>query len=210
MTKEDVKISPQLGQVIERWPHDQKLALGHMLAARATDFKKAYDIGGPVEFVKAFYEMFDKTMASARAKQGEDVSCKKGCHLCCRQNVDVSEPEVLLIVEFCKENNIPIPKERLLSQLKYGIKEVARTEEGWCVFLKGKECGIYDVRPMACRKYLVASPPEMCDVVAFPSEIFRVSVVVYTTVEIEAAAFFSVVDTVKAGRMPQLLLPYSK
>jgi Fe-S-cluster containining protein len=209
MTIKDVKLTPEIAHAFDHWSRDQKNALGSMVAARGTEFKIAYD-RDPLEFVKTFYEMFDKTVEAAKSKWPGKVSCKKGCHLCCRQNVDISEPEALLIVEFCKKNNIPIRKERLLRQLLYDIKDLARSEDGWCVFLKGKECGIYKVRPLACRKYFVVSPPEMCDVVAFPSEKFKVHIAVFTMPEIEASAFFSVVDAVKAGRMPQLLLPYSK
>ena len=158
--------------------------------------------------MKAFYEAFDEL----QAEKVEGVSCRKGCHFCCRINVTISQDEAAVIAQYCKVHNISISKEYLEEQLRYGWKEIASTPAGWCAFLKNGQCSIYSARPMACRKYHVASAPELCDTVRFPSsEGHRVSIPVFTVPEIEASAFYAVVDKVgKSGRLPEMLLPFSK
>jgi hypothetical protein len=32
-----------------------------------------------------------------------------------------------------------------------------------CPFLENENCGIYSIRPLACREYLVTSPPALCE-----------------------------------------------
>lgn len=191
-------------------PDEQHDALLDILKVRTAYFRSLYAQGTPQEFVLGFYEMFDEILADHKVKAGP-ISCKRGCFNCCRQNVDVSPGEVLVIVDFCKQHGIDIPKGYLQEQLKYGALQVARSSVGWCTFLKDGECSIYEVRPAACRAYHVASPPDRCDPVKFPSSHFNVSVVVWTLPEVDLSAFYAVMDKDhKSGRMPQLLLPYSK
>lgn len=207
-TKEGVTTTEALGQVIAEFTADQHDMALAMVAERTAYFRHCIEQVGPVEFVKAFYEAFDETIQPF-AKSG--TSCKRGCHFCCRQNVTISEAEALVIVEYCQEHGIDMPREYFLEQLKYGWKEVASTIVGWCAFLKNGECSIYPARPLACRKYYVASPPEQCDVITYPADKFNVGVMIYTIPEIEASAFWAVVDKKgSAGRLPEVLLPYSK
>src|SRR4051812_7667640 len=208
MKDKSITATTGLSQVIEKWPPKEHDAVLRMVEDRTNQLREYYKIGSPVEFVNAFYEAFDEAVASVKT----GVSCKWGCHLCCRQNVNIYEDEAKTIVEYCKEHDISIPKEYLGEQLKYGWREVAKTEVGWCTFLKNGECSIYPVRPLACRNYHVASPPELCDTVKFPSdEGHRVSICVFTIPEIEASAFSGVmVDKGESGRMAEMLLPYSK
>lgn len=207
-TANSVTATKDLGQVIEKFPPEQQNAVLRMLDARAAYFRHAYEEGGPLAFVKGFYDAFDEAIAPLAKGQ---TSCKKGCHFCCRQNVQISEAEAMVIVEYCEVNGIDIPRQYLLEQLKYGWREVASADVGWCVFLKDGECSIYPARPLACRKYYVATPPEKCDVIKYPSDKFNVGVIIFTLPEIEASAFWSVVDKKgKSGRLPELLLPYSK
>ncbi len=197
-----------LSNVIENWPPLQHDAALRMVEDRTAELRRYYKYGGSADFVKAFYEAFDEALA----QKIEGVSCKKGCHFCCRQNVSIYKDEAAVIAEYCQDNDISIPKARLEEQLKYGWKEVAKAEAGWCIFLKGGACSIYPVRPMGCRKYHVASPPELCDTVKYPSdEGHRVAVAVFTLPEIEASAFYGVLaDKGKPGRLPEMLLAYSK
>lgn len=171
--------------------------------------RNAYNEGGPIEFIKAFYEVFDETLAEAT--RSTLLSCGKGCHACCRQNVTIWEDEAAVIADYCKEHGIDIPRAYLEEHLKYGWKEVARTEVGWCVFLKDGLCSIYPVRPLACRKYLVVSHPDKCDTVKYPPPNNVVAVATFTIPEVDASAFYGVMaDKGKCGRLPELLLPYSK
>jgi Fe-S-cluster containining protein len=207
-TKQGVTATAELQRVIENWPpleHDYVL---RSVEARTAEFVALYEKHGPVEFVKAFYDLFADVMSEQKVLP----SCSKGCHFCCRRNVQIWPAEAAAIAEFCQDYDIPIPREHLERQLKHGWKEVAKTDDGWCVFLKNGECSIYDARPLSCRKYLVASRPEMCDTVKYPADQgHRVQVIVLTVPEIEASAFCAVMSRkAKADRLPQLLLPYSK
>lgn len=207
-----VTATDALRQVIEQWPPKEHDAVLHFVEERGHQLKGFYELCSPVEFVRAFQEAFDETLADVKARDKSPVSCKKGCFFCCRQNVTVWDAEAALIAEYCEEKGIEIPKAYLEQQLKHGWKEVAQTEVGWCVFLKGGECSIYPVRPLMCRKYHVASPPELCDTVKYPaSKGHRVAVSVYTLPEIEASAFAGVLEGKhNYGRMPEMLLPYAK
>lgn len=207
-TEQGIIATKEFGQIIGNMSaedHDQVL---HILQFRTQMFCVLYEQDGPVEFVKAFYEIFDETIEDTMRVQ---ASCKKGCHFCCRQNVEVSEAEVAVIVEFLKEHGINISRNYLMEQLKYGRKEVSRTEVGWRTFLKDGECSIYPVRPLACRSYHVVSVPELCDTVKYPPPENRVIRAIWTVPELEVSAFYGAMkEKCKTGRLPALLLPHSK
>lgn len=208
MKDKGVKITDELGQVIRNWPPDQHDAVLLMIEKRTGYFRHKLKKGGVVEFVKAWQQAFDEI----QAEKVTGVSCKRGCHLCCRINVTIWEAEAELIADFCRQHDIPISKDYLQEQLKYGWREVAKTDVGWCIFLKDGECSIYEVRPLACRKYHVVSAPELCDTVKFPADQgFNVSVAVFTLPEIDASAYCGVMSEIgKSGRLAEMLLPYSK
>ena len=212
MSTQGVTATDMLQQVIERLPPAEHDAVLNFIVERATELKGFYDQGSPMEFVQAYYEAFDETLAQVMARDSQPVSCRRGCHFCCRQNVTIWDAEAELIANYCKEKGIPISKAYLEQQLRYGWREVAQEDCARCVFLKDGECSIYPVRPLMCRKYHVVSPPELCDPVKYPaSEGHTVAVSVHTLPEIEASAFAGVmVDKHKYGRLPEMLLPYSK
>ena len=189
--------------------HDQVL---RMVEARTAYLGHMYSLGEPKEFVKAFYEAFDECLAEVKERDKNPISCRKGCYFCCGQSVTIWAAEAELIAEWCKEHGIDIAKAYLREQLKYDWKELALQEARWCVFLKAGECSIYPVRPLCCRKYHVASAPELCDTVKYPSSKgYKVAICVYTLPEIEASAFTAALSKKgKGGRMPEMLLPYSK
>jgi len=213
MNEKGITGTSALAEIIANWPaseHDKALRI---LEARTSYFRAMLKTGTMTEFMKAFYESLDDTIAQSIARdKGTAISCKKGCHFCCRQSVVISAGEAELIAEYCKERGINIPKDYLEEQLKYDWKEIAVKDVGWCVFLKGGECSIYPVRPLACRKYFVASPPEQCDTVKFPSSKgHRVAVAVYTWPEIEASAFAALMsERGKSRRLPEMLMKYAK
>jgi len=135
-----------------------------------------------------------------------DISCKKGCSHCCHLNVQLSEDEALLIAEYCKESHIPIDRSYLLMQLSVSKEEIWKYPFSACVFLKDGLCSIYEVRPSACRCFMVVSPPQYCDTkkespfqpvfsIAAKAELLNYVIM-------EAAG--------KMDRLPALLLPYSQ
>jgi Fe-S-cluster containining protein len=120
-------------------------------------------------------------------KQGEPVSCKKGCGACCRQLVPIPEVEARRIRELVE--SMPEPRrseirgrfaEALRRLDQGGLLEKLRSRMAWtagqgqkmgmeyfglrvpCPFLEEESCSIHADRPLACREYMVSSPPEHC------------------------------------------------
>jgi Fe-S-cluster containining protein len=119
---------------------------------------------------------------------GSPISCRAGCGACCRQMVPVSLFEAEALVEWMRS----LPEERqaelaerfhrALSSLRdTGVIDKILNSE-WvleeertmqlaidyfhahvaCPFLENESCSIHPMRPLACREYLVVSPPELC------------------------------------------------
>jgi Fe-S-cluster containining protein len=118
---------------------------------------------------------------------GKPVSCRAGCGACCRQLVPISEPEALHIAELVESlppDQAAAVRERFraaLEALGPGLVERLRDTAGLktiddrreigleyfraavpCPFLEDESCSIHELRPLACREYLVSSPAENC------------------------------------------------
>ena len=118
---------------------------------------------------------------------GRPVSCAKGCGACCRQLVPVAHAEARRLAALIDE--LPEPrrsrvKERFAEAARRvaegGLLEALEGRGEWgrgdaagiglqyfrlgvaCPFLEDEACSIYEERPIACREYLVTSPPERC------------------------------------------------
>lgn len=198
-----------LVQMIKHWPKEQFAIFQRMVKGRFEEFMAVLKANGVGNFVKEFYEVFDDAVVQEKTL----VSCSKGCHFCCRQNVHVYKGEAAVIAEYCREHGIEIPKSYLAQQMKYGWRELAQTEVGWCVFLKNGECSIYPVRPIACRNYFVVSNPKLCDVIAYPPEKgHRVMSKVLVMPLMLSVAFGGVMQERKdeGGTLSEMMLPYSK
>ena len=119
---------------------------------------------------------------------GSPVSCRAGCGACCRQMVPVSlfEAEALMnwlrTLSDAQRSEIESRFHRALSALRdSGVIEKI-VDGDWanaegpatqlaidyfhagvaCPFLENENCSIHPIRPLACREYLVTSPPELC------------------------------------------------
>jgi Fe-S-cluster containining protein len=120
-------------------------------------------------------------------KQGQKISCKKGCGACCRWMVPISEVEARRIRELVE--SFPEPRRsQVLSRFaealrrfdQAGLLDQLRTRAQWsdadykrievryflqgiaCPFLEDESCSIYPDRPVTCREFLVTSPAEKC------------------------------------------------
>jgi Fe-S-cluster containining protein len=120
-------------------------------------------------------------------KEGKKISCKKGCGACCRQLVPISEVEARRIAEVVDE--LPEPRRTEVRSRfaaarqrldEAGLLQRLQERSQWqrddlrtigleyfrlgvaCPFLEEESCSIYQDRPVACREYLVTSPPEHC------------------------------------------------
>jgi Fe-S-cluster containining protein len=143
------------------------------------------------ELLPVLYDLDDAAVRLAEAEAGRDgkeISCRAGCAACCRQLIPVSPHEARRIAQIVAalpddrrreiENRFEhvlseLERENLLPQLAAADQiepEADRAELGHayfdlrldCPFLENERCSIYADRPMACREYVVTSPPEHC------------------------------------------------
>jgi Fe-S-cluster containining protein len=143
--------------------------------------------------------------------EGRTVSCRAGCGACCRQLVPIAEAEARRIrdlVEAMPEPRRSLVRSRFAEALRRfadaGLLETLRQTDILdeernrqagldyfrqhiaCPFLEDESCSIHPDRPIACREYLVTSPPEHC---AEPTKDNVVGVVLPTHVWTAVARF---------------------
>ena len=111
--------------------------------------------------IKEVYKAIDTYFDNAPEENKKEIQCKAGCTACCFIDVDISEDEAAIIVNYCNENGIEIDREYLMRQAAVGRKTYSPLSR--CVFLKDNLCSIYPVRPIACRKHWVKTDPSLCD-----------------------------------------------
>ena len=119
--------------------------------------------------------------------EGYTVSCKAGCGACCRQLVPISEIEARNLSDLV--DAMPEPRQSeirrrfdeaikkfeevdMLEPLRDPNKFTDKTMRDLgiayfavgvpCPFLEEESCSIHPDRPLACREYLVTTPPENC------------------------------------------------
>ena len=73
------------------------------------------------------------------------VHCDNCRALCCR----------LTVVLMPQDQAVPA---HLIEIDPAGLRVMARGNDGFCVALKDNQCGIYEQRPQACRRFLMAGP----------------------------------------------------
>lgn len=154
--------------------------------------------------IKAFYDLIDENIENITPDIKAKIKCKKGCSYCCHIPVTISKAEADYIGYFCKTNNIAISKKYLKKQLQTTEENIAYTSHSACVFLQNQICSIYPARPFNCRAYLIFSDPLMCNVKAGkarPEGYFDYNI---------GAIISGVFSKSKPGRLPEMLLPYSK
>ncbi|HEX4030072.1 MAG TPA: YkgJ family cysteine cluster protein [Terracidiphilus sp.] len=126
--------------------------------------------------------------AEEAERAGSPISCRAGCGACCRQLVPLNIFEAEALTDWMRS----LPEEqqsalaqrfhRALSALRdagvidkilnseHVIEEQPITQLAVdyfhagvaCPFLENESCAIHPIRPLACREYLVVSPPELC------------------------------------------------
>lgn len=128
------------------------------------------------ERMLVFYEAVDKSIAETISdfkKMKNPIRCEKGCSFCCYINVDISMDEGEAIVDHLGEDKIATIKNEIKTrkdQCKENYFEVPY-EQRKCLFLENNLCSIYPIRPLVCRKYLVASDPNDCNFKDGPKEV---------------------------------------
>jgi len=152
----------------------------------------------PAEIVHSIYTAVDSAMARHNVEQ--PVSCKKGCAFCCKMNVDVTPFEAMVILCFVRKHAIAINLEYLQAQAKIPKGMLTFTPGlSACVFLQqDNTCGIYPVRPLACRKYVVKNPPEKCDGEKYPNGMQDV------LIDVDIEILVSALDNFQNGQIDSL------
>lgn len=135
---------------------------------------------------------FENAIVGRLAEEAElartPISCKAGCGACCRQLVPLNIFEAEALTDWM--HSLPEEQQaalaarfhRSLSALRdagvidkilnseHVIEEEPTTQLAIdyfhagvaCPFLENENCSIHPIRPLACREYLVVSPPELC------------------------------------------------
>ena len=135
--------------------------LSHEINAAREEIQKAP--AGPPR-AKKLQQLVDDEIA-----QGDniEVSCKKGCSACCHMEVEITNYEAEILKSLVQAGH-PIDRDRLQQQSTRAVqdplwREGVRNATNRCVFLdKDGACGIYENRPVMCRRHSVTSPPENC------------------------------------------------
>ncbi len=173
-------------------PQRDNLSTGRLVlvvAGEPIDFELTVP-AGPVgiedvlPIFKGLSNLFTEWAVARVEKEGRTISCRAGCGACCRQLVPVSASEAHALAHLV--DSMPEPRKSLLRQKFYNALE-AFAEGGLldrlsgsggddryalgmeyfrkgvaCPFLEDEACSIHSDRPLACREYLVTSPPQHC------------------------------------------------
>jgi Fe-S-cluster containining protein len=100
-------------------------------------------------------QMVERTPSEARP------ACSAGCAFCCAIPVAVSPPEALYIAACLQETLSAEAQVDMRTRLRTRVEERQgwTVDERWarkrfCIFLRDdRQCGIYPIRPLACRGY---------------------------------------------------------
>lgn len=106
-----------------------------------------------------FYRRMDQAL-SAEELQGVTPACKPGCAYCCHYHVYVFAPEALAIAEHLLTKSAAM-RDVIIEKLSANATQIANLSVNEhlqtniaCAFLSPQNtCGIYEVRPWACRKH---------------------------------------------------------
>ncbi|MEN8116062.1 MAG: YkgJ family cysteine cluster protein [Bacteroidota bacterium] len=106
-------------------------------------------------------DSFIESLLEFANRQGQLISCKKGCEWCCHQPVFAMDYELAYLNQFIQKNMsrrglTEINKRANEKQKKLDAleKEDLLNSKYPCPLLKDGSCLAYEARPMACRIYL--------------------------------------------------------
>lgn len=128
--------------------------------------------------LKMFYQAIETEL------KDEESVCKKGCHYCCYQSVELFSVEIKEITKFIRDilptavkqqlkknirewmdiyndyvMNIPDPT---IEDITVKLNEVLAENEISCPFLIQNKCSIYSRRPIACRTHFESKDLQKC------------------------------------------------
>jgi len=101
------------------------------------------------------YRRTDKIIREDLASSKRKIACKEGCSACCKNiKVPINKVEMAGISWFIVDNLKREARMRIIDEL-----EKTDRDEGSCPFLIDTKCGIYAVRPLACRTFYLHGEP---------------------------------------------------
>lgn len=192
-----MRVTEQLAELFQTKGRDEQGAMLEALEHYVGEFRRVEREQRPSTGARAFATHEAMTVwiaqAVARPPGGAVVQCRRGCASCCRLLITVFPDEAALALDAAREAGLELDRDRLHRQAAartVGAWRALSREDRTCVFLQGDECGIYEHRPSACRKYAVASPRELCDTDQHPGT--EVAMVVSGMAEIITSAAVTV------------------
>lgn len=90
------------------------------------------------------FTVIDASVSQAITAKRIPPACSKGCSACCYQKIPLTIIEALAIKESLRAAR---------SEKNFAPRN--QTNKNSCPFLIDGSCGIYEVRPIACRRYVV-------------------------------------------------------
>lgn len=171
----------------------------------ADQIRKHWDtVQKRISSVHAIHKLIDEEVARQPADRLAMVKCHKGCAHCCHIQVIITKAEAELLYQLCIEDGLPIDRAYLERQEHLGKHDYNKGIDNRCHFLNEQnECSVYEYRPAACRKYLVATDPELCNTVTHPYG--EVASLFLASTEVMTQGLF-MVDRDEGGTLPQQLL----
>ncbi len=138
--------------VFRAGPEAERLdSIGSMARARHADLEAAVDA------------------AFSASPDGEEtrraIACRKGCYFCCHVHVQATIPDAILVASAIRDGTVEdfSPAIRDTAARIAGLDADQRYRQAIpCPMLKEGACGIYAVRPTACRAYL-ATDARQCE-----------------------------------------------
>jgi Fe-S-cluster containining protein len=131
------------------------------------------------------YQETDPIAQAAAKKMG--ATCSEGCAHCCYLLTTVTIPEAVAIAEhLLTDLSWQAQLSTLVKKLYDQLNELADpniTKASYfdkkipCIFLRDNKCGIYKIRPTACRYHYVVSDPKNCAHGAENTETARIDLV---------------------------------
>jgi Fe-S-cluster containining protein len=207
---EKVNISESLGSLIANMDEAQHQIVNDMFGHYASQYRGLRDHNSAIDVIAAIHNTVDEAINElVKSDLGDhSISCGKGCSFCCYQSVDICDDEAEILLEYAEEKGIEIDYKYLEKQAAFSFEDFKRLsiDERKCVFLDDKgECGVYDHRPINCRKLVVVTDPSLCDM----DENAGAQIGKIASVEAEVVSA-SVLHVRESGAMPSMLLKVRK
>lgn len=194
-------MTDSLGGLLKEFSKDREALrkINEALDYYIAQYKDATKESNNLCAVYSFHNALDEQIETKKTKVpglAKEITCKKGCSQCCYLNVDISRDEAALLKAVIEEDNIVID----MSSLRLQAEDKSKTGKRRCVFLdKSDLCMVYEYRPAACRKLLVITDPELCDI----KTINKVGRFVDWHIEVIASA---ILNGSKSGPLSKMLL----